>query len=98
MSDISVSEKMQPGEDPRYALMRGIMEELEVTEGMKIAGEPKIDFKDEDSLSYPGLRSQYRIYTFAVELHASVYMPEGYAEIQSDKTNYFVWKNVDSEA
>jgi hypothetical protein len=97
LSDISVSEKMKPREDPLDALLRGMMEELEIEEGMKIAENPEVDFKDEDSLSYPGLRSQYRIYTFAVELDPSAYIPEGYAEWQEDKTNYFVWKKVDSE-
>lgn len=96
LSDISVAEKMKPGEDPREALICGILEELGIEEGVQIAEDPEVGFKDEDSASYPGLRSQYQIYTFAVELDASAYKPEGYAEVQDDKTNFFVWKKVDS--
>jgi len=92
--DISVAEKMKPDEDPREALIRGLKEELEITEGAQIADNPEVDSKDEDSLSYPGLRSQYQIYTFVVELDESAYKPEGYAEVQDDKTNYFVWKKI----
>lgn len=96
LSDISVSEKMHPGEDPHEALVRGMLEELEISEGVRIVGEPTVDFKDEDSLSYPGLRSQYQLYTFAVELDPVAFIPEGYAEIQDDKTNYFIWKKIES--
>lgn len=100
LSDVSVSVRVRQGEDPRDALIRGMTEKLEITEGVKIEGDPRVSFRDEDSLSYPGLRSQYQIYTFVVKLDASGYIPEGYAEVQEDKdknkTNYFVWKKIGS--
>lgn len=95
-SDVSVSVRVRQGENPRDALIRGMTEKLEITEGVKIEGDPRVSFRDKDSLSYPGLRSQYQIYTFAVKLDASGYIPAGYAEVpeDKDKPNYFVWKKV----
>ena len=65
-----VREKMNKGENPRHAVKRGIAEELGENYSRNIRffkGPPgtdidKVDIKEEDSNSYPGLPAQYRWY------------------------------------
>ena len=65
-----VREKMNEGENPREAVKRGIAEELgenystnmRFFKGSPIIDIDKVDIKEEDSNSYPGLPAQYRWY------------------------------------
>lgn len=89
----AVSEKMKPGEDPTDAMVRGIREEL------GLSGEISISYEGQGektilSPSYPGLTSRYLNHRFTVILQDSHYNPAGYVEVQSDKSTYFVWKEL----
>ena len=65
-----VREKMNEGENPREAVKRGIAEELgenystnmRFFKGSPIIDIDKVDIKEEDSHSYPGLPARYRWY------------------------------------
>jgi hypothetical protein len=46
------------------------------------------------SKSYPGLETMTEIFEATVYLTPDQYIPEGYIEFQSDKTNYFVWEKI----
>ena len=65
-----VREKMNEGENPREAVKRGIAEELgenystniRFFKGSPVIDIDKVDIKEEDSHSYPGLPARYRWY------------------------------------
>lgn len=44
-----------------------------------------------DSISYSGLRSEKILYAFEAIFSDEQYNPEGYIEVQPDKTTYFGW-------
>jgi hypothetical protein len=87
----SISEKLQPGENPKDAAERALQEELGISGGVNLKG-GKITEELKESPSYPGLRTQYLRYDFNAELRPDQYSPEGYVEEQDDKTTYFVWR------
>jgi hypothetical protein len=91
----SVSEKMKFGEDPRLSSVRGIKEEL----GVDIEEPQLIKMRDinynGDSLSYPGLKSIYKGYQFTCYLTKEQYDPNGYIEVQKDKSTFFKWVKKD---
>jgi len=89
----AVSEKMKPGENPAEAMARGLREEL------GISGELQLHYEGESSKtitspSYPGLTSRYVNHRFTVFLGTDQFKPEGYIEVQYDKTTYFTWQRV----
>ena len=90
----SVSEKMKFGEDPMLSAIRGVEEEL----GIKLKDGQLIKHRDLDydggSQSYPGLKSKYKGHVFNCNLKREQYRPEGYVEVQKDKSTYFVWEKV----
>lgn len=90
----SVSEKMKPNEDPEEAMVRGIREELGV-EGEIDLTATGTEEQLRSSPSYPGLQSQYIRHGFEATLSDQQFRPEGYVEIQEDKSTYFVWKEVE---
>jgi len=89
--DSSVSEKLQPGEDPWEGLKRGITEELAIQGELDIV-QLDTEVVERESDSFPGLLGRYNLYKFNVYLTPEQYQPEGYMEIQSDKVTYFGWE------
>ncbi len=89
----AVSEKMKLGEDPRIAIIRGIQEELGIRGEINLVA-TGTDKQKITSPSYPGLESQYILHKFRVVLTEEQFNSEGYREDQSDKSTYFVWKEV----
>jgi hypothetical protein len=87
-----VAEKMKPGEDPRAAIIRGIREELGVEGELEVL-EKGIEERLALSASYPGLKTEYIHYLFEVILNDDQFKSDGYTEVQSDKTTYFVWES-----
>jgi len=92
----SVAEKLKAGEtDINGAIRRALKEELGVQ------GEPllvsKIEQREENttSPSYPGLKARFKTYNLWVFLNPSQFRPEGYKEVQEDKTTYFKWIPID---
>jgi hypothetical protein len=86
----SIGEKMKPGESPLETAARGMREELGII-GVAFAS---LRFEDQPlvpSTSFPGLFTKRNVFFFETTLSAEQYNPEGYREIQADKTNYFIW-------
>src|SRR3989344_3381838 len=73
---------------------RELAEELGVTEKLPLVPRPNIIKGPIPSISFPGLYTLYSIYAFEVFLPEKWYKPEGYAEKQADKTNYFIWEEI----
>jgi hypothetical protein len=94
LKDISLAEKVAPGEDPKDALVRGIDEELGITGEIQINGEPTLEEKQVESPSFPGLNTQYKVHKFNLTIGADSFNPDGYQEEQTDKTTYFVWEEA----
>lgn len=88
----SVSEKIKPNEDSREAIIRGIREELGIAIDETDAKFVSTESKTLDSPSCPGLMSEYISHKFQITLNDSHYKPEGYVEVQNDKSTYFVWE------
>lgn len=90
----SVSEKMKFGEDPELSALRGVEEEL----GIKLKKEQLMKHRDLDydggSQSYPGLKSKYKGHVFNCNLKREQFRPNGYVEVQKDKSTYFVWEKI----
>ncbi len=94
----SVGEKLMVGEMPIRGLWRGLWEELKVGYDYNI----RIKFVGEmhllkRSASYPGFVTKTLQYRYIVKLPKHLYRPEGYVEVQEDKTTYFVWIPARSE-
>jgi len=88
----SIGEKCTVGEDPAVAAVRGIGEELGIVSPLALTpGEPREN--PVGPPSYPTLRTLYDTAWYVVELDASDYRPEGYVEVQSDKSTYFEWES-----
>lgn len=91
--DWSISEKMTPHEEVTIAIKRAFQEELGITD------EVMCSFKETstrvlESPSYPGLQAEYESNHFDAFLGPSQFNPDGYIEVQPDKTNYWTWERV----
>ncbi len=91
--DDPIADKMQPGEDSKAAMLRCLEEELGLVGDLDLKQIEQYQKKYE-SQSYPGLESQYIVYSFAVFLNDEQFQETGYIEEQDDKTTYFVWEEV----
>jgi len=92
--NMSIGEKLKFGEIPAIGAWRALAEELGVTEKLPLVPRPNIIKGPIPSISFPGLYTLYSIYAFEVFLPEKWYKPEGYAEKQADKTNYFIWEEI----
>ena len=86
----SVSEKLKSDEDPEAAMVRGIKEELGI-EGSFSIEKLETNVEEKYSSAYPGLLCRYNVYNFKVDFPEELYNPDGYMEVQEDKTTYFNW-------
>jgi len=89
----SVFEKMQLGEDPTEAMLRGISEELGIVGSMLLNYVDKVE-NIADSKSYPGLQTKSTTHLFEAILNSEQFHPQGYREEQPDKVTYFIWESV----
>lgn len=87
----SIAEKMQGAEEPLRAAKRALSEELGIAEDIPLQEEPT-EAKTVESLTYPGFISEFVIYTYSLWLPDHLYKPEGYIEVQTDKSNYWIWQ------
>ncbi len=89
----SIVEKIHAGEDKKAAMARGVLEEIGVDIGNVIVDEPELRSRLRDSESYPGLQTNQETYVFPdVVINEGDFKPEGYVEVQDNKSTYFVWK------
>lgn len=90
----TLGEKMKPEEDILAAARRAVSEELGISEvdEMCYTGSERMMHSSD---SYPGLESQYESHHVVIALPAAALNTEGYKEVQTDKTTYFVWERVE---
>ncbi len=89
----SISEKLVAGETPGESLMRGLEEELGITQVLE-AHDLGVSAKEAESESYPGLVTRTTVYDKVALIAEADFCPTGYQEVQSDKTTYFEWQIV----
>lgn len=88
-----ISEKMKPGENPSLSAKRALAEEIGVvvmTDVQSIGTEEET----KTSPSYPGLSTEYLRHEMATTISEADFREDGYAEVQPDKTTYFVWRSI----
>jgi hypothetical protein len=90
----SVSEKVRGFESPIQAALRGLREELGITTGVSLDLVPPDIEPSEPSIHFPGIETQRKLFKYEVILPKELFKPDGYVEVQKDKTNYFVWKEI----
>lgn len=92
----SINEKLKSGEDHYRGAMRALFEELgiDVTPLDVLTYKGPKEIGPTPSQSYPGLFSRFTRHEYLWEIPHGFYVSEGYVETQSDKTTYFVWKNL----
>jgi hypothetical protein len=89
----AVSEKIKTGETPKEGVLRGIQEEIGVSGDFEIE-ELEKDSIQRESLSYPGLISQYDRFHYKVNLNKNQFNPEGYIEKNGSITTFFKWEEM----
>ena len=89
----SVGEKIKHGESPDGAAERTMVEELGVI-GVGLSNIGVEHREPVPSTSYPGLWTQNTIYNYETYLSPQHFHPEGYIEVQPDKTSYFIWQTI----
>lgn len=92
--DTSIGEKMSLHEPPHNAAYRALREELGIHARLPLMAQFPYLKGPHDSTSFPGLQSIHQIYLFEAVIPSDYYEADGYVEEQSDKTSYFVWKEV----
>lgn len=93
---MSINEKLKPCENHATGAIRAIREELgiELTPIDILTYRGPQEIGPAPSQSYPGLLSRFTRYEYLWEMPQGFYKPEGYTEVQSDKTTYFLWKKL----
>ncbi len=86
-------EKLKPNEDPLDGAKRAIAEELGITSDVVLV-DKGVSSEIISGKSYPGLMNEGTLYTYEVILPDEEFKPEGYVEVQEEKTNYFKWKEI----
>jgi ADP-ribose pyrophosphatase YjhB (NUDIX family) len=89
----SVSEKIEPGENPEQAVIRGMSEELGIHNLTNLTKQEVVN-NDQYSPSYPGVKTKYVNNYFNLNLTDEQYKPEGYKEVQPNITTYWEWKEI----
>ena len=90
----SISEKLLPGEMPEEAARRGLAEEVQLRNPaipLTYLGEQIVE---QDSPSYPGLRTEYRLSNFRIELSVEQAALLQLDEMQEDKMSVFEWRTL----
>lgn len=90
-----VAEKMQRGESPEHAAIRGLKEELKIFgSDVHVESLPKENtFEKRESDTYKGLECSYNKYWFSINIIKAHYK-DSYVEVQGDKQTFFKWIQV----
>lgn len=91
----SVTEKMKKDENSHEAAKRGLYEELGIEGEIDIRKINTVSDEEEVVSAYPNLKSKREKEIFETYITESQFRPEGYQEVQDDKTTYFVWKELE---
>jgi hypothetical protein len=98
-NNCSVAEKIKflHNETPEVAVIRACQEELRQIQEPVNAGQLQYiatHTRQALSTSYPGVLTNKTVYIFHCNFTQGQYNPEGYTEIQDDKTNHFHWFQI----
>ncbi len=93
----SLSEKLEPNEEPLAGAIRALREELQILTPQQLI-QTVVEKNSLESPSYPGIETQYHATFYTVTLTADAVNPNGYQEVQPDKTTYYEWQLMDDEA
>ena len=85
-----LAEKLQIGESPEQGALRGLFEELQISDVKVVPIPTENSFKKQESLTYIGLSCSYNTYVFSCEIPKSLYK-SSYIENQDDKDTFFEW-------
>jgi hypothetical protein len=90
-----VGEKMTPRNEGISVAKKALKDEIGVGDS-----DIQIEFVETEettmtSPSYPGLETEYIRHMMKTTISEADFRPEGYQEVQHDKTTYFVWVPVD---
>lgn len=103
-NNCSVSDKVEIGkETPLKAALRDIPEELqELRELNTTITADQLRFiktiqREDDSVSYPGIKTRKTIHIFECVFTEEQFNPDGYTENQPDKTNHHHWVPITSQ-
>ncbi len=92
---MSIGEKRKSDESVEEAATRAFQEELGLAIPFtRFETLPRRDRRT-PSEAFPGIDTRYVTEVFQVTLNPDEVNPEGYTEVQPDKTTYFVWEPVD---
>lgn len=93
--DSSLGEKFKRGEAPDEAAMRALREELGVQsyKSLHSIGSKQTTYTPS---GHPGLVTDYDMYHYVAVLDEANFNPDGYVEVQPDKTNYYTWELIRS--
>lgn len=91
--DSSLGEKLRQDESPITAVSRALQEELGITTPtqVKFIGEKTKTFIGD---AFPGLETTYQMYHYTSIIPEDAFNPDGYVEVQPDKSSYFSWKLI----
>ncbi|MDO8579319.1 MAG: hypothetical protein Q7R72_00400 [bacterium] len=96
--NVSVIEKLHRNELPDEAsAKRALNEELTIPKNEIIEfwnKHPVVRVGPLPSQSYPGLVCEFDMYRFEWEMNPRLWNPDGYVEIQTDKSTHFVWEKL----
>lgn len=93
----SLGEKLKPSETINEGVMRALQEEIgaEEVDNLYETGYEEKTFIPE---TFPGIESTYSMHKFACVIPEQAFVPEGYVEKQHDKTNYYTWERIHTNA
>lgn len=90
----SLGEKIGQGENSNeLSVIRALREELGI-ERYVVARAVKTEESEGTIGSFPGLHSHLTGYYWQVEIFPEDFCQNGYIEVQSDKSTFFVWKRL----
>lgn len=90
-----IAEKVQAGESPEQAAIRGLAEELQISgPNVHVIALPEENkFEKRESPTYKGIQCSYNTYAFSCEI-SDVYYKNCYIEEQKDKSTFFSWVKI----
>lgn len=88
----SLGEKIPDGESLEVTAGRLLKEEIGVS-AFKLSNLMFTEFNERPSASFPGLRSIISLTRATAVISPQGYNPDGYSEVKSDRTSYFIWRS-----
>ncbi len=87
-----ITEKVKFGEDPVEAAVRGVGEEIGVKVLPKQLTNYRCEEKELETRAFPTLYASYKFHIYDLVLSGKEVHPNGYIEVDGNKTSYFKWR------